>query len=82
MENEEIVAFIEQLQSWHEGKVANLRDVIKSIDSLPTLVINGDKIKLTKQTALFLKLGLQTALSEFEVLPFTMKFNTETQNEQ
>lgn len=76
---DDLLEFAQQVEGWHKHKVDNLHAVIENIKEGVTLMFgdDGEQLKLDADQALYFKLGLTTALGEFEELPFTLTNNTE-----
>lgn len=79
----ELLEFVEQLQSWHDHKVENLKSVIENIKEGVFLKVgeNGEQIELNAEQARWFKGGLEVALGEFEKLPFTLTQNNDNEDD-
>lgn len=65
-----VIEFTQQLQSWHAGRVANLRLVVDKENT--HLVIGSTEIEAGSELAKGIRIGVLIALEQLGKLPFSV----------
>ncbi|MBX9347142.1 hypothetical protein K5M36_08580 [Chromobacterium vaccinii] len=70
-DDQEFIGFVEQLQEWHAGQVAQLRLITenRTVD----LRLNDLEVSAGSDIAKGLRLGIEIALQKLGTLPFTVR---------
>lgn len=79
MESNKVVEFAQRMQSWHEARMKQARDIQALTETGTTVRLQGesaDKVieaVLTEREVRVFRMGMEAALACFEKLPFEMR---------